>query len=235
MNIPIKIMFLTLAINLIFSSTALSDNNIFTVEKVQDGDTLLLNDGTRIRLIGVDTPELHHPAKPVQYFAEEAYKFTKNMAEGRKVKLAFDWQRIDKYDRTLAYVYLLNGKMINAEIIKQGYGFAYTKYPFKYIDEFRSYENEARGKEIGLWSGGGQKELKWLLDREIKPIVLYPMAGNYWAIEYDGFYLPRVSTEAISNITESIKYISYELIEKDLRDELIKEGWIKSSTKEKVK
>ena len=52
---------------------------------------------------------------------------------------------------TIAYVFLDDGTFLNAEIIKQGYGFAYTRFPFKYMDEFRRYEREAREKSRGLW------------------------------------------------------------------------------------
>lgn len=72
------------------------------------------------------------------------------MVEGEKVNLEFDWQRMDKYGRLLAYVYLMDGTFLNAEIIKQGCGFAYTKYPFKYLEEFRQYEKEARENRRGL-------------------------------------------------------------------------------------
>jgi len=124
-----------------------------TVKRVVDGDTIVLENGERVRLIGVDTPESVHPNKPVEYFAKEASAFTKNMVEGKKVKLEYDWQRKDRYGRTLAYVYLEDGTHLNAEIIKQGYGFAYTKYPFKYLEEFRKYERKAREEEKGLWAG----------------------------------------------------------------------------------
>jgi micrococcal nuclease len=62
----------------------------------------------------------------------------------KEIRLGFDWQRRDRYGRLLAYVYLLDGTFLNAEIIKQGYGFVYTKYPFKYLEEFRGCEREAR-------------------------------------------------------------------------------------------
>lgn len=102
-------------------------------------------------MIGVNAPETKHPEKQVERFGMEAYLFTKGMVEGKEVRLEFDWQRRDKYGRLLAYVYLLDGTFLNAEIIKQGYGFAYTKYPFKYLDEFRRYEREAMENERGLW------------------------------------------------------------------------------------
>lgn len=123
----------------------------YIVERVIDGDTLKLTNGERVRLIGVDTPETKHPRKPVQYFGKEASLFTKGMVEGKEVRLEYDWQRRDRYKRILAYVYLLDGTFLNAEIIKQGYGFAYTKFPFKYLEEFRTYEKEARENRRGLW------------------------------------------------------------------------------------
>src|SRR5690606_37475521 len=58
----------------------------------------------------------------------------------------------DKYNRTLAYVFLKDGTFVNAEIIKRGFGHAYTRFPFKYLDDFRSYEKTAREKKIGLWA-----------------------------------------------------------------------------------
>jgi len=129
----------------------LSHAETFKVKRVIDGDTLLLSNGEKVRLIGVDCPETEHPQKPVQHFGEEACLFTKAMAEGKELRLGFDRQRRDKYGRLLAYVYLLDGTFLNAEIIKQGYGFAYTKYPFKYLEEFRRYEREARENGRGLW------------------------------------------------------------------------------------
>jgi micrococcal nuclease len=120
--------------------------------RVVDGDTIVLDGNERVRLIGVDTPETVHPSKPVEFFGKEASAFTKRTVEGKKVRLKYDWQLKDKYGRTLAYVYLSDGTLLNAEIIKQGYGHAYTKYPFKYLEDFRKYEREAREQGKGLWS-----------------------------------------------------------------------------------
>jgi len=129
--------------------------------EVIDGDTIVLDGGEKVRLIGVDTPETKDPRKPIQYFGEAAYRFTKSIAEGKRVRLEYDQHRIDKYGRTLAYVYLEDGIFLNAEIIKQGYGFAYTKYPFKYLEEFRKYEREARENPRGLWAGEDKERSKF--------------------------------------------------------------------------
>ena len=125
-----------------------------TCIRAVDGDTIIVNIAgvkERVRLIGVDTPETKHPRKPVQYFGKEASMFTANMVEGKKVRLEFDQNQRDKYKRLLAYVYLEDGTFLNAEIVKQGYGHAYTKFPFKYLNEFRQHEREARIRRRGLW------------------------------------------------------------------------------------
>ena len=118
---------------------------------VVDGDTIILGGNERIRLIGVDTPETVDPRRPVQYFGKEASAFTKRMVEGKKVRLEYEQTRKDRYGRTLAYVYLEDGTHLNAEIVKQGYGHAYTRFPFRYLEKFRRYEREAREAGKGLW------------------------------------------------------------------------------------
>ncbi len=129
-----------------------------TCVKVIDGDTIVLDGNEIVRLIGIDTPETKDPRKPVQYFGREAYEFTKRLVEGKKVRLAYDLNKKDKHGRTLAYVYLEGGTFLNAEVVKQGYGFAYRYFFFKYFDEFKQYEREARANEIGLWLDRGGEE-----------------------------------------------------------------------------
>ena len=144
---------------------------------VIDGDTIVLEGNERVRLIGVDTPETKDPRKPVQYFGRQAYEFTKRLVDGLKVRLSYDWNKKDKYGRTLAYVYLEDGTFLNAEIIKQGYGFAYRHFLFKYYDLFKEYEREAREKAIGLWSNvEGQEPL--VANKEENPIVYITRTGK---------------------------------------------------------
>jgi len=137
----------------IFAISTLSfSRELVSVRKVIDGDTFVLASGERVRMIGVDTPETKHPRKPVQYFGKEASEFTRQMIEGKAVVLEYDWQRRDRYGRLLAYVYLPDGTFLNAEIIKRGYGFANTRYRFRYLDKFIGYEGEAMGNGNGLWN-----------------------------------------------------------------------------------
>ena len=125
-----------------------------TCVRVVDGDTIVLDGGERVRLIGVDTPELHHPLKPVQTFAQEAKDRTVALAEGRRVGLEYDWQRQDRYGRTLAFVFLPDGSLLNLRLIEEGYGFAYLRYPFRRdrMERFRLAEREARSRSRGLWA-----------------------------------------------------------------------------------
>ena len=144
-----KILSPTIVFLLLFISC--SNPQILICARVIDGDTIVLNNGEKVRLIGVDTPETKHPQKPVEYYGKEATAFTKKMVSGKVVKLEYNQQRRDKYGRLLAYVYLMDGTFLNAEIIKQGYGHAYTKFPFKYLEQFKEYEKEARENKRGLW------------------------------------------------------------------------------------
>jgi micrococcal nuclease len=123
-----------------------------TCTRVVDGDTVILDGGERVRLIGVDTPELHRPNTPVQYYAREARAFTRRLAEHRAVRLDYDQTRRDRYGRTLAYVFLEDGTFVNLEIVRQGYGFAYTRFPFRYMEAFRAAERAARESGAGLWA-----------------------------------------------------------------------------------
>ena len=124
-----------------------------TVTRVIDGDTIVVEEVGTVRLIGVDTPETVDPRRPVGYFGKEASDFTRQLAVGTRVRLEFDQDRTDRYGRTLAYVYLQpEGLLLNAEIIRQGYGFAYTQFPFRMIEQFRSLEREAREAGRGLWA-----------------------------------------------------------------------------------
>ncbi len=182
-----KIIFLTVLLNLfisfsLYSSESLktyhSENGKFSipfgksydytniyVKRAVDGDTLLLETGERVRLIGIDTPEMHESSKlyrdsqrtkqdvaTIQKMGKRAYEFTKKLVEGKRVSLEFDVEKYDKYDRLLAYVYLKDGTFVNAEIVKQGCASLMTIPPnVKYADLFLKLYQEARENRRGLW------------------------------------------------------------------------------------
>ena len=111
-----------------------SADQSYRVLKVIDGDTIKIEykgQTESVRLIGVDTPETVHPNKPVEFFGKEASAFTKNLLLGEDVYLRFGNEDRGKYNRILAYVFRApDGLFVNLEIVRQGYGKAYVKYPF---------------------------------------------------------------------------------------------------------
>lgn len=137
------------------------------VKRVVDGDTLVLENGEKVRLIGIDTPEIHESKKlykdarrakedisTIQKLGRQAYQFTKDLVEGKRLSLEFDLERRDVYKRLLAYAYLKDGTFVNAEIVKQGYASLMTIPPnTKYADLFLQLYQQARENKRGLWGG----------------------------------------------------------------------------------
>jgi endonuclease YncB( thermonuclease family) len=110
----------------------------YTVLKVVDGDTIHVNANgqkLKIRMIGLDTPETVDPRKPVQCFGREASAQAKTILGGQSVYLETDPSQdtIDKYGRTLAYVWTASGRLFNLDMIAHGYAFEYTyDLPYRY-------------------------------------------------------------------------------------------------------
>ena len=132
----------------------------YTVLKVVDGDTLAVDmngKSVTLRLIGLDTPETVDPRKPVQCFGKEASNKAKEVLSGKMVRLEMDPSQdtLDKYGRTLAYVFLPDDTLFNKYMIAEGYGHEYTyDLPYKYQSEFKAAERQARETKKGLWADG---------------------------------------------------------------------------------
>ncbi len=132
--------------------------NTYTVVRVIDGDTIevRINDvNTKIRLIGIDTPETVDPRKPVQCFGREASKRTSDLLLGKVVVLEDDKTQgdKDKYDRLLRYVFLSDGTNVNKSLIEEGYAYEYTyDLPYKYQVGFKQAQVDAREGNRGLWA-----------------------------------------------------------------------------------
>lgn len=138
--------------------SATSSAQLVVVKRVIDGDTIEVENGQKVRYIGVDTPELHDPRKPVQCFAQEAMLKNKELVEGKTVRLEKDMSEVDRYKRLLRYVYSDNptaspsSLFINEYLVREGYAYAVTFPPdVKYSDHFRELENQARLNNKGLW------------------------------------------------------------------------------------
>ena len=134
--------------------------NTATVVRVVDGDTVdvLLNGETvRVRLIGINTPETVDPRKPVECFGKEASARAKELFEGKEVQMETDPSQslYDKYGRLLTYLFLPDGTNVNELMIREGYAHEYTYHlPYKYQQDFKAAEKEARLSARGLWAEG---------------------------------------------------------------------------------
>jgi micrococcal nuclease len=131
----------------------------YEVTRVVDGDTIEINyNGSeeKVRLIGLDTTESKDPRKKVQCFSKEASSQMRQLVSGKEVKLEQGPMSDNRgyYGRLLRYVYLPNGTHVNAWMIKQGYGYSYTKYPHSKQSQFEQYEQQARENKRGLWADG---------------------------------------------------------------------------------
>jgi len=129
------------------------------VQRVIDGDTIELNNGKRVRYIGVDTPELRRRIngqwtyRP-QRLAEEAREFNQRLVDGKRVRLEYDQERMDRYQRELAYIYV-GDLFVNAELIRSGYARAVLHPPnLKYSTLFLRLQKEAKNQQKGVWASG---------------------------------------------------------------------------------
>jgi micrococcal nuclease len=125
------------------------------VVEVVDGDTIKVAvDGTvyPVRYIGIDCPETVHPSEPVQWMGPEACQCNRRLVEGQTVYLEKDVSETDQYGRLLRYVFLADGTLVNAELVRLGYAQSVTYPPdVRYQDLFLEMQQEAREAGRGLW------------------------------------------------------------------------------------
>jgi len=125
-----------------------------SVETVLNGDTLLLENGSLIKLIGVYTPECNDPEERVRRGGTAAADFTQNMVEGKKIRIEYHHRHNNTDGKARASVYLMDGTYLNAEIIRQGYGHADSECASDDAKAFQEYERQARDLKRGLWAEG---------------------------------------------------------------------------------
>lgn len=129
----------------------------YLVSRVVDGDTIVVaisGELTKVRLIGVDTPESVAPSAYKENTPEgaEAAAFVTDLVEGQFVYLEYDTELKDQYDRTLAYVYLENGDMLQDLLLEQGLARTMTILPNnKYAAHFEELQNTAALEHQGFW------------------------------------------------------------------------------------
>ncbi len=130
------------------------------VRYVIDGDTFILANNQRVRMIGINAPEISHRKykKEGQAYGNEARKHLEGLILKKDVELKSGSEEFDRFGRRLSYVYLADGTFVNLKMVKDGYAETYRKFPFEYKADFLKAEEGAQKAKLGMWSG---KEPAW--------------------------------------------------------------------------
>jgi micrococcal nuclease len=136
---------------------ALGAGGTYLVMLVYDGDTILLDDHRKIRLIGVDAPEVQSPYRDEEPFGQESKVYLTSLLLNKKVTLTIGDPSKDKYGRTLAYVNL-GDVLVNGRIIHDGWARAYRQFYHPWRDLFIVYEREAKSKRLGMWKNQNKSD-----------------------------------------------------------------------------
>src|SRR4051812_38752418 len=153
------------------------DKQAAIVSHVIDGDTVRIRIGPdsteeTVRLLGIDAPEITHgPATQDAYWGPESAAYLKGLVEGKSVTLRLDTtQTRDRYQRLLAYLYERDIDNLNLRLVRDGQAYAHRLYPHSMIRQFEQAEDEARGKQRGLWADLREEQMpawrrQWLTER----------------------------------------------------------------------
>ena len=119
---------------------------------VYDGDTILLQNGTKVRYLGIDTPEIDHENGNDEPFSHDARDLNRELVNGKTVTLEYDHQTKDRYKRTLAYVFIEGGEMVNALMVKSGFAYVLSYRPnLRYRSYLIPIQRQAIQERLGIW------------------------------------------------------------------------------------
>jgi len=122
------------------------------IKWVVDGDTVVVQDGQKIRYIGINAPELAHDDHKAEPYGEESKRFNAKLVNQGKVRLEFDKERFDQYKRRLAYVFLKSGSFVNAEMLSNGYAYFLGSPPnLEYDSVLLQAQRSAMSAKRGIW------------------------------------------------------------------------------------
>jgi micrococcal nuclease len=124
----------------------------YHVRWINDGDTVVLDDGRHVRYIGMNAPEIGHEDRRAEPFGYKAKAFNKKLVYRQDVRLEFDREQVDQYGRLLAYVFQKDGTFVNANLVSQGYAFYLFRSPnLKYDSILQKSQQDAMSAGRGIW------------------------------------------------------------------------------------
>jgi len=152
MRIRLTILIVILVIH--FAGVSIAADEVVRVRWVNDGDTVILDDGRRIRYCGINAPEVAHEDRPAQRFGPEARDHNCKLVYKKTVRLEFDQERYDQYGRLLAYVFLKDGTFVNGKLLEGGYAYHVFRRPnTKYDSLLLRLQQKAMAERAGIWKG----------------------------------------------------------------------------------
>ena len=152
-----------------------------SVRWVNDGDTVVLSTGQRVRFIGLNAPEIDHEDQKAQPLGYQARSFNKNLVLSQRIRLEYDVERLDRYGRSLAYVFLEDGTFLNARLLQAGLAFyLYRKPNLKHSKILLQAQRQAMELKKGLWRNWSEKEKKYIGNRNSRRfhVSSCPYAGK---------------------------------------------------------
>jgi endonuclease YncB( thermonuclease family) len=223
------------------NSTPLSSCNLGSADEtvevthIIDGDTVILRDGRHIRLIGINTPEIGRNGKTSEPGADAARTHLLSLLQGhQQILLKFDSQQLDRYKRTLAHLFLSDGKNIQANLLAEGLAIPLTIPPnLEYLDCYLHHSNQAIASQFGLWSL-----------QQYKPLASTALVKNLRGYHVITGRVDRIGESRTSiwiNLTgnfalrikrNDLKYFDESELQ-DLKDKMIQvRGWVYTKDKE---
>jgi len=142
------------------TSSSLSSPESATVKWVYDGDSLLLTDKRKIRIVGIDTPETKHHRQKAQAYGAKAREALRELLKSfnYQVVLRYGKERKDKYKRTLAHVYLPDGTNISNWLLEEGYAKTLAFPPnIALADCYKKSEEVAQAQSLRIWRYKGNQ------------------------------------------------------------------------------
>jgi micrococcal nuclease len=122
------------------------------VVQVVDGDTVVLAGGAKVRVLGIDAPEMERDGRPADFLAHQAKAALTDLTLNRTVDLSYDRLRYDHYGRLLAYLFLPDSTLVNAELVRRGVARVYLISPnLRYQKDLLAAQYEAIQAQRGVW------------------------------------------------------------------------------------
>ncbi|MEH6388775.1 MULTISPECIES: thermonuclease family protein [Pseudomonas] len=203
-----------------------------SVRHVIDGDTLELRDGRRLRLIGINTPEIGRRGEASEPFAQAARRRLQQLTDARELLLSVGDEPRDHYGRTLGHLFAA-GANVEAQLLREGLGYALAVPPnVELVDCHAVAERVARQGSLGVWKGaaftpaakvasGGFQIVRGRVQSVSK-------AGKYYWLELDGPLVLRIATRELG-------YFKELQVEKLAGSEVEARGWVIDRTRGRLK